>query len=87
MIQDLLCTNRDGAIIPIRKVFPISQILDLPELTEDACFCTEFSLISASFLPREESPEGNQTVAYYVEIDVRADAYASAEFCRTEDAY
>ncbi|MBQ1218277.1 MAG: DUF3794 domain-containing protein [Clostridia bacterium] len=87
MIQDLLCTNRDGAIIPIRKVFPISQILDLPELTEDACFCTEFSLISASFLPREESPEGNQTVAYDVEIDVRADAYASAEFCRTEDAY
>ncbi len=87
MILDILCGADDNTVFPIRKTFPISQILDLPGIHPEAVCHTGFELISSHFTPKEETADGSQILTYDTEINVWGNAYelCSAEW--TEDAY
>lgn len=87
MIFDLLCAADDNSVFPVRKIFPISQILDLPGIHPGAFFRTEFELISSNLIAKDETADGSQTVAYDVEINVSGNAYEETTAEWTEDAY
>ena len=71
----------------IRKIFPVSQILDLPGLSPQTVCSVEFETVSANLIPREETAEGSQSVGYDVELSVSARAYEAIPAQWTEDAY
>ncbi len=87
MIFDLLCAADDDTVFPVRKVFPVSQILDLPGIHPGAVCRTVFEAVSANLLVKEETADGSQAIAYDVEINVSGSAYEEADVEWTEDAY
>lgn len=86
MIFDLLCTGEDHTLFPVRKVFPISQILDLPGVEAGAVFQTEFEVISSHITVKGEGEESSG-LSYDVEIRVSANAYQEIAAEWIEDAY
>ncbi len=87
MIFDLLCAAGDSSLFTVRKVFPISQILDLPGIHPEAVCKTGFELISSNFIAKDEASDGSQTISYDVEISVTGNAYEEGIAEWTEDAY
>ncbi len=87
MILDLLCITDDHATFSLRKVFPISQILDLPGIHPDAVCKTGFELIASNFLAKDETTDGSQAIAYDVEIQVSGKVYEEMDAIWTEDVY
>ncbi len=87
MIIDLLCAADDCSTFPVRKVFPVSQILDLPGIHSGAACKTSFETISSNLTAKDETSDGSQTVCYDVEINVSGTAYEEEYVEWTEDAY
>ena len=87
MIFDLLCAAGDSSLFTVRKVFPVSQILDLPGIHPQAVCKTGFELISSNFIAKDEASDGSQIICYDVEIGVSGDAYEESVVEWTEDAY
>lgn len=85
MIFDLLCEEENGGIFPLRKIIPVSQILDLPDLLPDAECRTDFEVLSLSLTVKNE--EEPRCIAYDIEINVCARAYTELFAEWTEDAY
>lgn len=87
MIFDILCAADDNSLFTVRKVFPISQILDFPGIVPNAVCRTNFETVSANIIAKEESSDGSQSMTYDIEINVSGWAYEEIVAGWTEDAY
>ncbi len=87
MLLTLLCGAEDGTVFEVKKVLPVSQILDMPGITAEGICRTGMEMVSCSLTPGEEGADGTQTVGYDVEIRVFGAAYRMVETSRVEDAY
>lgn len=86
MIFDLLCLGTDGAMFPLRKSIPVSQILDLPGLEPDAVNRVRFDLIFLTLSLREEGG-GAPVMSYDAEIGVTCKTYIETDAEWTEDVF
>lgn len=87
LIADLLCVGIGGEVFSLRRTVPISQILDLPGTRADDLCLIRWEPVQCTFTPREAGSDGEQVIAYDLQIDVCACAYRSREITCTEDAY